>query len=111
MFLAEIAGNWKLRKPPINLSFLYNWAMREPELSRSVESNPVALARPRSPKAYQTASVKSWTDDELQSLVSYLSAAAKGGGLIIKRNYALLRLYLATGMRCQEVISLRGKDN
>lgn len=92
------------------LSSFYNWAMRDPELSHSVVSNPVTLARPRAPKAYQTESVKSWTDDELQSLVSYLAAAAQRDDLIVKRDYALLRLYLATGLRRQEVISLRGKD-
>ena len=92
------------------LSSFFERAMRDPELSRSVESNPVTLARPRAPKAYQTESVKSWSNEELQALVVHVGASARGGGLIPKRNYALLRLYLATGLRRQEVISLRGRD-
>ena len=92
------------------LSSFYNWVMRDPELSYSVQSNPVTLARPRAPKAYQTESIKSWTDEELEKLISYLASLAQGDSLVTKRDYALLRLYLATGLRRQEIISLRGRD-
>ena len=36
--------------------------------------------------------------------------AAGDGNLVAKRDYALLRLYVATGWRREEVISLRGSD-
>lgn len=93
------------------VSSFYNWAMRYPALSGSMQSNPVTLARPRAPKAYQTDSVKSFSDEELIALVEHVRRLAAGdGSLVSKRDYALLRLYVATGWRREEVISLRGQD-
>lgn len=93
------------------LSSFYEWLMRDPALAHFVQSNPVRLARPRAPKPYQTDSVKSFTDEELITLVDYVRALADGEGkLVAKRDYALLRLYVATGWRREEVISLRGLD-
>lgn len=93
------------------LSSFYEWLMRDPVLAGYVQSNPIRLARPRAPKPYQTESVKSFTDEELIALVEHVRALAAGdGNLVAKRDYALLRLYVATGWRREEVISLRGKD-
>ena len=93
------------------LSSFYEWLMRDPALARFVQSNPIRLARPRAPKPYQTESVKSFTDEELIALVEHVRDLAAGdGNLVAKRDYALLRLYVATGWRREEVISLRGKD-
>lgn len=93
------------------LSSFYGWMMRDPMLARFVRSNPVPLARPRAPKPYQTESVKSFTDEELIALVEHVRArAARDDNLVAKRDYALLRLYVATGWRREEVISLRGTD-
>ena len=93
------------------LSSFYEWLMRDPVLARFVQSNPVRLARPRAPKPYQTESVKSFTDEELVALVEHVRALAAGdSNTIAKRDYALLRLYVATGWRREEVISLRGSD-
>jgi integrase len=93
------------------LSSFYEWMMRDPVLARFIQTNPVLLARPRAPKPYQTESVKSFTDEELIALVEHVRAlAAEGSSLVAKRDYALLRLYVATGWRREEVISLRGSD-
>jgi integrase/recombinase XerD len=93
------------------LSSFYEWMMRDPLLGRFVQSNPVRLARPRAPKPYQTESVRSFTDEELIALVEHVRGLAAGdGNLVAKRDYALLRLYLATGWRREEVISLHGQD-
>jgi integrase len=92
------------------LSSFYAWAMRHPELGAYIRTNPARLARPRAPKPYQTESVKSLTDEELQSLVEVVRRRAEAGDLVGKRDYALLLLYVATGMRRQEIISLRGRD-
>lgn len=106
----------RLRPPTVYarvslLSSFYEWIMRDPVLARFVQSNPVRLARPRAPKPYQTESVKSFTDEELLALVEHVRALAAGdGNLVAKRDYALLRLYVATGWRREEVISLRGSD-
>lgn len=90
------------------LSSFFQWAMRDPALREIITSNPVRLALPKAPKAYQTESVKAWTDEELQAIVEVVRAKAAAGDIVGKRDYALLLFYLVTGMRRQEVISLRG---
>jgi integrase len=92
------------------LSSFYGWAMRDANLGAYISSNPVVLARPRAPKAYQTESVKSLSDEELSNLLSLLHRKAQKGELVGKRDYAILLLLLATGMRRAEIISLRGGD-
>jgi integrase len=90
------------------LSSFFEWAMRDPSLREHIGSNPARLALPKAPKAYQTESVKAWTDDELQAIVQVVSDKASCGDVVGKRDYALLLFYLTTGMRRQEVISLGG---
>jgi integrase len=90
------------------LSSFFEWAMKEPSLREQIGSNPARLALPKAPKAYQTESVKAWSDEELQSIVEAVRSKAAAGDVVGKRDYALLLFYLVTGMRRQEVISLRG---
>lgn len=90
------------------LSSFFEWAMKEPVLRGQVGSNPARLALPKAPKAYQTKSVKAWTDEELQSIVRVMGEKATRDDVVGKRDYALLLFYLTTGMRREEVISLRG---
>jgi integrase len=90
------------------LSSFFEWAMRDPALREHIKNNPARLALPKAPKAYQTERVKAWTDEELQAIVQTVSNKAGSGDIVGKRDYALLLFYLTTGMRRQEVISLRG---
>lgn len=92
------------------LSSFFQWAMRAPALKEHIKTNPVRLAMPKAPKAYQTGSVRAWTDDELQAIVEVVRKKAEGGDLVGKRDYALLLFYLVTGMRRQEVIGLCGGE-
>jgi site-specific recombinase XerD len=92
------------------LSSFYSWAMRDPEIGQHMRRNPARLARPKAPKPYQTESVKALSDEEVGALVAVVRRRAQAGDLVGKRDYALLLLYLATGLRRQEAISLRGKD-
>lgn len=92
------------------LSSFYSWALKDPEVGQHVRRNPARLARPRAPKPYQTESVKGLSDEEVGALVSAVRGRAQSGELVVKRDYALLLLYLATGLRRSEAISLRGKD-
>lgn len=92
------------------LASFYNWAMKDPELGAYLRTNPARLARPKAPKPYQTESARSLSDDELQALLSVVQRKAQAGDLVGKRDYALLLLFIATGMRRAEVLSLRGKD-
>ena len=92
------------------LSSFYSWAMRDPEVGQHVRRNPARLARPKAPKPYQTESVKGLSDEEVGTLVSAVRRRALSGDIVGKRDFALLLLYLATGLRRQEAIGLRGKD-
>jgi site-specific recombinase XerD len=92
------------------LSSFYSWAIRDPEIGQHIQRNPARLARPKAPKPYQTESVKAMSDEEVQALVGSVRQRALKGDLVGKRDYALLLMYLATGLRRQEIISLRGKD-
>jgi site-specific recombinase XerD len=92
------------------LSSFYSWALKDPEIGQHVRRNPARLARPRAPKPYQTERVKALSDEEVGALVSVVRSRAQDGDIVSKRDYALLLLYLATGLRRQEAISLTGKD-
>jgi site-specific recombinase XerD len=92
------------------LSSFYSWAMKDPEVGRHVRRNPARLARPKAPKPYQTKSVKALSDEEVGALVRAVRRRADAGGVVGKRDYALLLLYLATGLRRREAIGLRGRD-
>jgi site-specific recombinase XerD len=92
------------------LSSFYSWAMKDPEVGQRVRRNPARLARPKAPKPYQTESVKSLSDEEVGALVAAVRRRAQADDVVGKRDYALLLLYLATGLRRREAIGLRGKD-
>jgi integrase len=92
------------------LSSFYRWLMSNPQLSAHIQSNPVLQARPRFPRPYQSDSVKAWSDDEMNALLAVVKRLADSGSVVGRRDYALLLFYLLTGLRRNEVISLRGKD-
>jgi len=92
------------------LSSFYSWAMKDAEVGQHIRRNPARLARPKAPKPYQTESVKALSDEEVGALVAVVRRRAQGGDVVGKRDYALLLLYLATGLRRQEAIGLRGRD-
>ena len=93
------------------LSSFFEWAMREPTIGAILTSNPVRLARPKAPRAYQTERTKALSDDELRALLAAVRSRAQNSAAVAaKRDYALLLFYVLTGMRRQELISLRGRD-
>ncbi|MET0464561.1 MAG: tyrosine-type recombinase/integrase [Chitinophagaceae bacterium] len=92
------------------LSSFYRWAMKDAALGRHIKTNPALLARPKRPGAYQTGSTKSLTDEEMNRLLAFVQSKADAGSVVAKRDYALLLLYFLTGLRRNELISLRGTD-
>lgn len=92
------------------LSSFFEWAMRDPVLGQVINHNPVRLARPKAPKAYQTESSKALNDTQLRTLVGVVRTKAETGDVVAKRDLAILLFFLATGMRRSEVIGLRGGD-
>lgn len=92
------------------LSSFYRWALGQTNNQLTVGENPTLRARPRRHKPYQTEATKAWTDEDLQALTEIVAAKAAAGELVGKRDLALLYIFTSTGLRREEVISLRGKD-
>jgi integrase len=92
------------------VSSFYEWAQKQPQLQEALPINPVRLARPKSIKPYQGELTKALADEELTALLKVVKARADKGELIGLRDYALLRLYVATGMRRREIVQLRRRD-
>lgn len=92
------------------VSSFYEWALQEPMLAERIRFNPVRLARPKAPKPYQSRSVKSLTDEELNALHETIRAAATSENLTGLRDYALFLFFVTSGLRRSEVLSLRGCD-
>ncbi|MGA9773118.1 MAG: tyrosine-type recombinase/integrase [Blastocatellia bacterium] len=92
------------------LSSFYQWAMTDPTLGRHILTNPVRMARPKAPKAYQTESSKALSDEQLGKLQGAIKARADQGQIVALRDYALFLMYVMSGMRRSEVINLRGQD-
>jgi integrase len=92
------------------LSSFYTWMQRDPQLAQEVRYNPVLLARPKPPKPYQSKRTKALSDADLRHLLQFVKAAADGGDIVAKRDYALLLFYVLTGMRRQEIIQLAWGD-
>jgi integrase len=92
------------------LSSFYAWVMRDPAIGQFITSNPAQNARPKCPKPYQTESSKALDDDQIGALVRVVMQRAAAGDVVGKRDYALLLMFITTGMRRQEVIGLRGSD-
>jgi integrase/recombinase XerC len=92
------------------LSSFYTWVMKNTQLAAAISANPVILARPKAPRAYQGESTKSFTDEQMQQLVNVVREKADSKSIIAKRDYALLLFYTVTGLRRSEIINLRGTD-
>jgi integrase/recombinase XerD len=92
------------------LSSFYAWLMSDPQLAGAITANPVLLARPKAPRAYQGESTKALPDDKIQALAAIIKAKADAGSVTAKRDYALFLLYMVTGLRRSEIINLRGSD-
>lgn len=92
------------------VSAFFEWLKEIPAFAWEIGENPVKLARPKAPKAYQNESCKALGEREYTALVQTVRAKAESGDLAGKRDYALLSLYLATGLRRREVCQLKRKD-
>jgi integrase len=90
------------------VSSFYKWLGDLPQFKGNL-SNPVAAARPKAPKPYQSESTKSLTDEDVRALVEVLREGAQNS-VIGKRDFAMFVTYLLTGLRRAEVARLRWGD-
>lgn len=89
------------------ISSFYRWAMQDEQFAAFMPANPVRLARPKAPKAYQTDSTQALDNEAVRALLAAVKARANAGELVGQRDYAMLLFYLLTGMRRTEVTQLR----
>jgi integrase len=89
------------------VSSFYRWAQKNAKRNQQALANPVEAVRTKAPKAYQGQSTKALTDEELRALVAIVQAKAESS---LERDYAMLRLYLVTGLRREEVAALTWGD-
>ena len=86
------------------VSSFYKWLMKDEALRGVVTHNPVELARPNAPRAYEGS--QALTDDELDALLGVVRTKANAGALVAMRDYALLLFFVLTGHRREEVLRL-----
>jgi integrase len=79
-------------------------------LAASLPYNPALLERPTRTKPYQSRGTKAWTTAEVTILLEHVKQLADAGSLWALRDYALLVIYILTGLRRREVIQLRAGD-
>lgn len=93
------------------VSSFYKWLMGTPQFRDIIRANPVEMVRPKAPQPYQTEKARALSDEHARALLAHVAAlAAKPDNISAKRDYALLRLYFATGKRRDEIIRLRWRD-
>lgn len=91
------------------LSSFYTWLMQEAGFRDVIRSNPVILARPKAPKAYQSEKTQALSDDDARKLLRQAQSEA-GENIAALRDVAILRFFFATGKRRSEIINLRWGD-
>lgn len=92
------------------LSSFYTWLRRHPTLAAAIPYNPALLDRPTRAKPYQSRGTRAWSADEVGMLLNYVKQCAEDGSLPALRDYALLVIYILTGLRRREVIQVRAGD-
>jgi integrase len=96
-----------------HLSAFFEW-LRGTELGAFMNFNPARIARPS--QAYSSESTQSLSDEEITRLWQVIAdhAHKKSGkgeqDVLALRDYAIFRLFMATGMRRSEILNLTGKE-
>ena len=93
-----------------HLSSFFKWIMKDPLLGLHFRTNPVEYAFPKAPKPYQTSGSQALSKKQVESLLKVVKEKTRSGDLTALRDYALLVLYLTTGLRRSEIIGLRSGD-
>jgi site-specific recombinase XerD len=92
------------------VSSFYVWLLEQAEFQDKIRANPVVLARPKAPKAYQNQRAKALSDDDVKAFFKVVKQDMAAGKLTAIRDYAMLRLYFATGKRRAEIAMLKWGD-
>lgn len=92
------------------LSNYFEYLRIDLELARFIPLNPAKVTIPKSPKPFESESVNALTREELFALLNIVENYAQSNKPLHLRDYAILQLYVVTGKRREEIISLKGKS-
>ncbi len=92
------------------LSNYYEFLRQDAEMARFIPVNPARVTLPKAPGAFQSKSVKALKYEELYALVQIVEDHAATNHQRYLRDFAILQMYIVTGRRREEIISLVG-DN
>ena len=94
-----------------HLSAFFEWLKKQPQMGEYLRFNLARVAFPRRPAAYTSDRSAALSDAALEQLWQTIErAAAADRDVIAVRDYALFRLFMASGMRRSEILNLRGRD-
>lgn len=92
------------------LSNYFEYLRIDLELARFIPLNPAKVTIPKSPKPFESESVNALTREELFALLNVVENYAKSNKPLHLRDFAILQLFIVTGKRREEMISLTGKS-
>lgn len=92
------------------LSNYFEYLRIDLELAKFIPLNPVKVTIPKSPKPFASESVNALTHEELFALLNVVENYAKLNKPLHLRDFAILQLFIVTGKRREEIISLTGKS-
>lgn len=92
------------------LANYYEYLRNEVGLAHLIPLNPARVTVPRSPKPFESESVSALTREELFALLNVVEEAALSKKPLHLRDYAILQLFVVTGKRREEILSLAGKS-
>jgi integrase len=92
------------------LSNYYEYLRIDIELAKFIPINPAKVTIPKSPKPFESESVIALTREELFALLNVVENYAKSNKPLHLRDFAILQLFIVTGKRREEIISLTGKS-
>lgn len=92
------------------LSNYFEFLRIDVELAKFIPINPARVSLPKSPKPFESESVIALTREELFALLNLVENYAQSNKPLHLRDYAILQLFIVTGKRREEIISLTGKS-
>ena len=92
------------------LSQYYEYLRFDAELGGIIQFNPAKVTLPKSPKQYSSETTKALSLEELFALINVVENHAQTMLPIYLRDFAILQLFVVTGKRREEILSLSGNS-
>lgn len=92
------------------LANYYEYLRNEVGLANVIPINPARVTIPKSPKPFESESVNALTREELFALLNVVENYSQSKKPLHLRDFAILQLFVVTGKRREEILSLKGKS-